>query len=247
MSEFNYDLYISLGDACSCSLALRGSKLQFYSYPLDWIFGADIVERAKYFGNCFDHFIDKEDLTPSFEVRSASCRAYYNNFNKITFNHDFKNDVPFDEMYEKVLEKYKRRAKRVIEQIKNSKKVLFVYIQSPDSKKTLSEDTLKETYNLLQSYFPNVQTDILYLSCERDIKINKMKKNQISKNIRKLTLDYDMRNEQVPYAVNTKVLDSIFRHFSVSDKHLTEDNIKDRNSYKRKMFFRGKLFFNPSK
>ena len=245
MSDFKYDLYVSLGDACSCSLALRGSKLQFYSYPLDWIFGAEIIERAKYFGSCFEHFIDKKDLTPSFEVRSASCRAYYNNLNKITFNHDFKNDIPFDEMYEKVDEKYKRRANRVIEQIKNSEKVLFVYIQSPDSKKILSDDILKETQNLLQNYFPNVKIDLLYLSCKRDVK--KMIKENISPNIRKFTFDYDMRNEQVPYAVKTKALDGIFRHFSITDKHLTKDNIKDRNSYKRKMFFRGKLFFNPSK
>ena len=148
MADFKYDLYISLGEACSCSLALRGSKLQFYSYPLDWIFGADIIDRAKYFCNNFEHFIDKNDLTPSFEVRSASCRAYYNNLNKITFNHDFKNNVPFDEMYEKVIEKYKRRAKRVIDQISNSQKVLFVYIQSPDSKKEVSDEKLIETQKI---------------------------------------------------------------------------------------------------
>ena len=245
MSNFKYDLYVSLGEACSCSLALRGSKLQFYSYPLDWIFGAEIIERAKYFGNYFEHFIDKKDLTPSFEVRSASCRAYYNNLNGITFNHDFKNDIPFDEMHEKVIEKYKRRANRVIEQIKNSKNVLFVYIQSPDNDKILSDDTLKETQNLLQSYFPNVKIDLLYLSCKRDVK--KMVKENISKNIRKFSFDYDMRNEQVPYAVNTKTLDSIFRHFSITDKHLTKDNIKDRNIYKKKMLLRGKLLINPLK
>ena len=82
------------------------------------------------------------------------------------------------------------------------------------------------------------------MCCRRD---NKFKKTQINKNIRKFVLDYDMRNKDVPYSVKTKILDSIFRHFSITDKHLTKENIKDRNAYKRKMFFRGKLIFNPLK
>lgn len=242
-----YDLYISIGEACSCSMALRNSKLQFYSYPLDWIFGSDIIERIKFFNTNFENFIDKKFLSKAFEVRSQSCTAYYNKANDITFNHDFKNDVPFDEMYEIVANKYKRRANRVINQIKNSNNVLFVYLQSPDNENIIPNEKLINAQKLLQSYFPESKTDLLYIFCKENIKIKNIIKQDISDNIRKLTLDYNMKNPEIPYAVNSKTLDMVFRHFSITEKHLTKENIIDKNAYKRKLFFRGKLFFNPIK
>lgn len=35
-----YDLILSIGEACSCTQALRKSNLQIFSYPFDWLFGA---------------------------------------------------------------------------------------------------------------------------------------------------------------------------------------------------------------
>lgn len=247
MFDYKYDLYVSIGEACSCSLALRNSKLQFYSYPLDWVAKTDIIERVKFFENKFEHFIDKQDLAPSFEVRNISCKAYHNNLTDMVFNHDFKNDVPFDEMYEIVKVKYQRRIDRVINQIKASEKVLFVYIQSPDTNKKITDKILIETQQLLESYFPNVKINLLCIMCNKDVPFGKMKKTQISQNIRILEFDYDMQNPEVPYAVKTKELDKVFRHFSITKKHLTKENIKDMRKYKRKMFFRGKLLFNRIK
>lgn len=245
MAEFKYDLYVSIGEACSCSLTLRNAKLQFYSYPLDWVSGADITERAKFFKNNFENYIDKQDLIYAGEDRSAFCKAYHNTKNKITFNHDFKNDVDFDEMYPKVLEKYKRRAERVIRQIKESEKVMFVYIQSPDNPQKMSDEKLIEVQKSLKETFPEVKTDLLYLFCEKGIKFNKMKKKVISENIKELIFDYDGRNPKLTYVVNSKILDKVFRHFSITKKHLTEDNIEDMKKYKNKMFWRGKLLINP--
>jgi hypothetical protein len=41
-----YDLAFSLGAACSCSVALRRAKLQFASFPLDWIALGSPVSRT---------------------------------------------------------------------------------------------------------------------------------------------------------------------------------------------------------
>ena len=245
MSNYKYDLYISLGEACSCSMALRNAKLQFYSYPLDWVGGGEFLGRTKFLVSDFENFIVKDDLEKAFEVRSISCQAYVRKSNKMVFNHDFKLDVPFDEMFEEVDKKYKRRAKRVLEQIKNSKSVLFVYLRSPESKAVVTDEQLIEAYEMLSDYFKDVKVDLLYVYCERGVKINKMKKYKLSENIRCCGFDYDKRDNEAPYKVQAKPLDMLFRHFSITDKHLTKENIKERNAYKRKMFCRGKLLFNP--
>ncbi len=235
-----YDLYVSLGDACSCSSSLRNSKLQFYSYPLDWIHGASFIERIELLTNNFAHYIDKEDLKFSYEARSIACNAYYNKANGITFNHDFKKDVPFDEMYETVFEKYKRRAKRLYSQIESSQKVLFVFLQSPNERKILPDEELVKGFNKLKIHFSNVEINLLYIFCERD---KKLTQRLINKNIQQLIFDYDARDENAPYVVNFKTIDKLFRHFSISKKHLTKENIKDIQNYKRKLLLRGKLLW----
>ncbi len=247
MADYKYDLYVSLGEACSCSMALRNAKLQFYSYPLDWVGGVELVDRTKFFLNGFENFIVKEDLKKAYEVRNISCQAYVRKSNKMVFNHDFNIDTPFDEMFEEVDRKYKRRAQRVIEQIKNSKRVLFVYLRSPESKIEVTKEQLIEAHKMLADYFKSVKVDLLYVYCDRDVKINKMKKHKLTKNIRCCGFDYDKRDKEAPYKVQSKPLDMLFRHFSITDKHLTKENIEERNAYKRKMFWRGKLLFNPSK
>lgn len=38
--EKKYDLIFSIGEACSCAEVLRESRLRFYSYPFDWLYGS---------------------------------------------------------------------------------------------------------------------------------------------------------------------------------------------------------------
>ncbi len=110
----DFDLIFSIGEACSCSQCLRNSRLQFYSYPFDWLYGADFIARIKLLTSGMKDFINKEDLEYHSEERNINCIAYHNKRNDIVFNHDFKKGVPFDEMYQIVKEKYDRRSKDFI-------------------------------------------------------------------------------------------------------------------------------------
>lgn len=38
--EKKYDLIFSVGEARSCAEVLRESRLRFYSYPFDWLYGS---------------------------------------------------------------------------------------------------------------------------------------------------------------------------------------------------------------
>ena len=54
-----YDLIFSLGSACSCTETLRANKLQYYSYPFDWLYGNNFKGRIDIFLNDFQRYIDK--------------------------------------------------------------------------------------------------------------------------------------------------------------------------------------------
>jgi len=41
-----YDLAFSLGQACACSTTLRAARLQFASFPFDWLSNASLEERT---------------------------------------------------------------------------------------------------------------------------------------------------------------------------------------------------------
>ena len=69
-----YDLIFSIGEACSCTSALRLAKLQFKSYPLDWLFGSDFIGRCKILASQFEHFIGKN------KKNQQNCRIYQINF-----------------------------------------------------------------------------------------------------------------------------------------------------------------------
>ncbi|MBQ7450674.1 hypothetical protein IJS77_04590 [bacterium] len=234
-----YDLYVSMGAVCSCTQALRYSKLQFYSYPFDWIGGPSFLERIELIHNNFKDYIIKENLEFGYKVEETKCDAYYDKKRGMQINHDFKQGRNFDEMYEEVVEKYNRRGKRLIEQIKASKKVLFVFMQTPHNDKTdLTDEVLLKGSEKFKEYFPEVQCDILYITCKHDIK--PVVRN-VSDNIQHITFDYDARDKISPWVVNFKTLDKLYRHFSISKRHLTKENIKEIRKYKLKLFLKGRM------
>ena len=62
MSKFKkYDLIFSIGEACSCTEMLRKCRLQFYSYPFDWLFGSTFLNRIKMLCDDMKTFINKEE------------------------------------------------------------------------------------------------------------------------------------------------------------------------------------------
>lgn len=215
-----FDLFVSLGSACSCTQILRTCSLQYYSYPFDWLYGSNFLDRIKILVNNFENWLNKEDLI------SYGCRAethpndiYKNIRTDIVFNHDFQIDTPLYESYPKVKEKYDRRIKRLLYQIENSNKLLFVYITRPDEREETLQEDLIEGYNLLKQRFPDVDIYILYLFCTREVDFKSRKVIKISDNITRISFDYDAYYKPHPYAVNGKVLECLFKQFKISMKY----------------------------
>ena len=121
-----YDLVFSLGAACSCAQTLIGANLRQFSSPFDWLFGSDFSGRCEILSSNFQRFLEEKDLTYSYSERSVSCDAYYNNYNSLTFNHDFETKKELKETYPAVKEKYDRRINRLLQKIQKANSILIV-------------------------------------------------------------------------------------------------------------------------
>lgn len=216
-----YDLIVPIGAACSCTSTLRIKNLQYFSYPFDWLFGAGFLNRVRILTNNFENWLNIEDLeivgTRQYPRHS---NIYLNKKTDITYNHDFMTDTPLDIEFPLVKEKYDRRINRVINQIENSDNVLFVYIERPDIRKDLSDEELKEGYELLKNRFPNVDINILYTFSIPDVNYKERKILNISEHIIRIDLDYDEHNKEYPFNVDIKKVIKVFKNISISDKFL---------------------------
>lgn len=205
-----YDIVFSIGEACSCSSSLRASGLQLLSYPLDWVFGRDFVGRCEILASGFSDYINKNDLEYVFSERSIKCKAYHNKLNDITFNHDFLEDTPFDEMYDVVFEKYQRRIKRLLDKLSNSKRILIVYIETPVKNHGIVDDeTIVKGVNIVLNKFKSESNviDFLYMQNTN----GEYKERLIKENILKIECDYKDHNSNIDYVVDFKVLKDVLK------------------------------------
>ena len=211
-----YDLIFSLGEACSCTQALRKSDLQYASYPLDWLFGSNFNGRMDILVSDFNKFIEQSDLQYSYSERSISCDAYLNNKNQITFNHDFPTGVPLEESYPMVAEKYQRRINRLLDNIKNADSVLIVYIETPNNKNHTSDKDIICGWEKIKEKYFNKKIDLLYFMNDTTLPPKSVKKENITPNITKVTANYkNQAPNVVPYAVDNDVLKSVLKQYSL--------------------------------
>ena len=240
--ETKYDLVFGIGGACSCSQLLRKCSLQFYSYPYDWLFGADILTRVSILANDYKDFINYEDLEDTGHTnldKKNLCEIYHNKSNDITFNHDFRYGKPLIETYDKVKAKYDRRIQRQINQIEHSDNVLAVYLQIPNDRMIVDNEVLIESHNTLKKRFPKQNIALLYIYCNHGSK--QVEYENIQEGLIKTKFDYDAYVEAVPYAVNDMVLQNQICKIKMTTKFITNKNLCSRYIYLTKCFFRGML------
>lgn len=186
-----YDLIFSIGQACSCTDALRRAGLQLHSYPFDWLFGADFAGRVGILLNDFGRFIDKEDLEWFYSEKSISCEAYKNNFNGLVFNHDFLSSTEFGVMHRQVLEKYNRRISRLQTQIANASKILLVYVEQPFvGQPPTADETLEGSLQKLRAKYPNKSIDLLYFYNDFSFKPLEFQKERTHEGVFKVVGNY---------------------------------------------------------
>lgn len=230
MAKKRYDLFFSVGEACSCTQSLRDSKLQVFSYPFDWLFGANFEGRMKIVLDEFKRFIDKNDLEFSFYTPSIKCNAYHNTYNDITFNHDFLKSVEFDVMYAQVRAKYERRIKRLLSQIQTAKSLCIVYIETPARPdKLANNDILKTQWIKIKEKYPDKTIDFLYFTNDKNFKRGDFKEENITNSITKITGNYKLNDKWgggLDYLVIPEFFTQYFKKYSLNLSFM--DRLKQR-------------------
>lgn len=238
-----FDLFFSIGEACSCTETLRKSRLQFYSYPLDWLYGASFVSRTKIVAANFENWLVKEHMEKVGDnnLSSEPKHVYENKITQICFNHDFPQKMTLDESFQLVKGKYDRRIKRLFYQIEQSKRVLVVYLQTPNNPIELTKEELLEGYGILRERFGE-KMNLLYLFCDSNYDLEHRVVFNLNENIKCIKFDYNAYNKDVPYAVNRKLLVSVFNEFGITNKFLTNRNKFSYFFYRIGYFFRKNLW-----
>lgn len=214
LSSQKYDLIFSLGAACSCTQILRKKGLQLSSYPFDWLFGSCFNKRIDMLTSDFADFIQPEDLEYTGKNNGLAehlCDIYYNKANDITFNHDFPEAIPLSRSFPSVKEKYMRRCRRLISQINSSRRVLAVWLETPNCPDKLTDfSTLLNGWKKLCECFPNAEIDLLYISNSKTAS-----DEQPHPHIRIVRADYTFYGAE-PHVVNPQPLSKILAPYKLN-------------------------------
>ena len=159
-----FDLIISIGSDCACTSYLRRCNLQYNSYPFDWLTNAPFENRIELLVNDFKDFMNFDDLEimqkPT-QINADSGHDYYmNKRNNFYFWHDFPAKTSLIDSFQEINEKYKRRIKRLYDEINQSEKILFVWLSH--SKNHNIYEILSE-YKKLKDKFNNKDVFLLII------------------------------------------------------------------------------------
>lgn len=227
-----YDLYFPLGGACACTQILRYSKLQFASYPFDWLIGASITDRASILVNQFTDFLREKAMECIKEDNRPNGKdTWRNNDNGLLFMHDFNHGTSFAEAYSGICEKYQRRARRLIQQITTSKRVLAVYAERPCDPGILGKKQLSEALQILRDAFPTVHIDMLYLYNDDSVLISDAQETQVCEGVSEIRYCYSLFNIYAPYEVNLPMAAAALNHFAISGLQVSDDCVRARMDF----------------
>ncbi len=215
MFEKKYGFVFGIGEACSCSTALRAAHLQIQSFPTDWLSGLDIKGRTALIVSDFKDFFNAEDLKYAGDNKKSD--TYVNTRTGITFYHDFPLHSDFAALYPSVKAKYDKRIARMLSSIENAKKALIVYMNVPVREKERPSDAeLVDCLTAFEKRFPDTKFDLLYLTNDSDIPYKKRKIERVKDNLFVVSFAYRPNKKEVsPMAVRKRDLAKFFGQIKV--------------------------------
>ena len=191
MAIFNnkkFDLILSIGEDCACSMYLNKFKLRNDSYPFDWLTKSNFDMRISLILNDFKDFCNKEDFVkldkPKDAIVDLKCDYYQNKKTNFYFYHDFDSNLDFDDAYKIVNDRYQRRINRFYKHINNSQNILFVFLGRTE---IIENNRLEQYHQQLMNKFKNKNIYLLIL--ENQANQNGFIEENISEHILKIKYD----------------------------------------------------------
>lgn len=205
-----YDLVFSLGAACGCSQSLREARLQFASYPFDWVCCPGFREDVSALLSGFEGWFESSDLK-LFDVRREplSTKCYRNARTGCLFVHDFPISADFKEIYPSVAERFRLRADRLLRALEGSGTALGVYVEMPFRAAEPDEDYVRGRAQL-SARFPNVGIDLVVFRNRKGLRTALPR--EIAPGVRLVELDFmSLDGGEISHQVNRRPLVSWLR------------------------------------
>jgi len=202
-----YDLAFSIGQACACSTTLRAARLQFASFPFDWLGRASLKERVSVLVRRFDHWLDKDDFIYEGVNPDNGMGKFLNRRTGFIHIHDFT-DGPIEQSHAEVVAKYARREKRLLGLIEKADRVLVVYLDRarPGGNPRPTTDEIIKARADIAASFPNAAFDIIHFIMDRDIPYDKRIVTTPAEGVTEIRFDYHNEMTEVSYTLTSKAL-----------------------------------------
>ena len=214
-----YDVAFSLGAACACSVALRRAGLQFASFPLDWMAGGTLAERAALVASRFDGWLEKDDFVYKGPNPLNGLGMFWNRRTGLNHLHDFA-DGAIENSYAAVREKYRRRETRLCSLCDAAHRILCVYVSRPVGPK-VSDEELCRSRRLLADAFPAAKVEIVHFSSDPERSFSDRRFTVIDEGAFRFEFDYNDPKRDVN--VNAVARALVEEGFTAKDHRTAEE------------------------
>jgi len=193
MERMLFDFVFGIGQACSCSWALREAGLQYASYPFDWVANVGLDGRSRIVADDFRDWLVEDQMWFEAGTPSYNCDIYHNRLTGMGFNHDFPKGVSLKESFPAVLAKYRRRIDRLYADIRRSKNVLIVWLGVPGVG-VLPAEHVSLCLKTFREKFPGVEFKMLVIENERGVSVENPR-IETGDGFERMAFDYEDRSK----------------------------------------------------
>ena len=223
MKKERFDLVFGLGAACSCSRILRERRLQYASFPLDWVGDPrldareDLALTTATVVNGFSNWFEKENLVRATEYDSPKHIGLFDRETRLYFAHDIEQGEDLHVRYSEVRAKYERRIARLLKLLGSAGKVLIVWIADPRGCGEVGESDMKRCLEAFRKGYPGVEFRLLAANCVPGLDPEKMRILR-GDGYECYSFDYRVVKTGEPtWDVRTELFGPIFDRFEVVD------------------------------
>jgi len=188
-----YDLAISLGGSCGLSQALRREKLQFASFPFDWLGRSSFRCRVELIATDFADFLTDKDLYTAPSPEGVWMEHHYTCHNGFVFAHDFDQEKPIPPQIPLVREKYLKRMEHMLRLIEKSQTVLITWSDLKGHSPDVTDDDIAFAKAEFAKKWPKVKFDYVFFRYDPNLPF-KNRKEEVRDNVTIVT--YDIRDDQ---------------------------------------------------
>ncbi len=194
MTKKEYDLIYSIGASCACAGYMKRHDMRFCSGPFDWLSNASLATNLDLIANNFKDFIDPQNLTFYAKNDRAlnNCDTYKNTKTGTCFVHDFISDIPFEEIFPSIKEKYERRIQRFYKKIEEADSVLLIWLNCFSKS---DENNIVEKCNEIMKKF-NKKIDFLIIEHDETKPRGEIEHKSLSENVEYYLLHIKKEDKQ---------------------------------------------------